>query len=488
MEIGQIVTAWALPVLDCDETFNYWEPLHNLQFGKGLQVWEYREEYALRSYFFLILHYVMFYPLLNLPKVLVYRMSRVALSVFSIFCQRFLVSAAQLPGCTRTLFSVSTGVLLASHTLLPSTFSMNFIMLAWGCFARYLRTRSKFYFFGFFLSCSFSLVVGWPFVAVIFATFIIPYIVKYPGSLIESKTYVFGLLSLMPTLGLSYLSDSYFYKKPTLSVINVLLYNTSLGKNLVGNSLLFGVEPWYLYIQNLFLNFNLIFPIFLSFPIYFVYVYWGKTYIKGLRLLVSIWFSSFIWFLLMSSQPHKEERFMYVIYPGIVVTSAFVIDKFSNRLRQVFIFCVFLVSVSRVVQVFEAYSAPMEVWQEVKGNVCVGRDWYLFPSSYFLDGEIFFYRDGFKGLLPGKFGQNDKMNDRNMEELDRYVGFDHCEFVVSLNVSDKGVNSDVASWKVKARRKYLDSRTRQPFRSFFILPDKVIYGEYVALERNRTRV
>lgn len=29
-------------ISDCDETFNYWEPLHYLMYGRGLQTWEYR--------------------------------------------------------------------------------------------------------------------------------------------------------------------------------------------------------------------------------------------------------------------------------------------------------------------------------------------------------------------------------------------------------------------------------------------------------------
>ncbi len=30
------------PISDCDETFNYWEPLHQLMYGRGQQTWEYR--------------------------------------------------------------------------------------------------------------------------------------------------------------------------------------------------------------------------------------------------------------------------------------------------------------------------------------------------------------------------------------------------------------------------------------------------------------
>lgn len=38
---------------DCDEVFNYWEPLHYLLYGSGMQTWEYAPQYALRTYAYL---------------------------------------------------------------------------------------------------------------------------------------------------------------------------------------------------------------------------------------------------------------------------------------------------------------------------------------------------------------------------------------------------------------------------------------------------
>lgn len=62
----QSVSAFYNYISDCDEVFNYWEPTHFLQYGRGLQTWEYRcslvilhdshkysPEYALRSYAYL---------------------------------------------------------------------------------------------------------------------------------------------------------------------------------------------------------------------------------------------------------------------------------------------------------------------------------------------------------------------------------------------------------------------------------------------------
>ena len=37
----RLLGALVLGVADCDETFNYWEPLHFLLYGHGLQTWEY---------------------------------------------------------------------------------------------------------------------------------------------------------------------------------------------------------------------------------------------------------------------------------------------------------------------------------------------------------------------------------------------------------------------------------------------------------------
>ena len=45
-------------ISDCDETFNYWEPAHHMLYGQGLQTWEYDPRFALRSYFYILLHVI----------------------------------------------------------------------------------------------------------------------------------------------------------------------------------------------------------------------------------------------------------------------------------------------------------------------------------------------------------------------------------------------------------------------------------------------
>lgn len=49
-------------ISDCDETFNYWEPLNLLVRGFGKQTWEYSPEYSIRSWAFLLPFYCILYP------------------------------------------------------------------------------------------------------------------------------------------------------------------------------------------------------------------------------------------------------------------------------------------------------------------------------------------------------------------------------------------------------------------------------------------
>ena len=40
--LPRILSALYNIVHDCDEVYNYWEPLHFLLYGHGMQTWEYR--------------------------------------------------------------------------------------------------------------------------------------------------------------------------------------------------------------------------------------------------------------------------------------------------------------------------------------------------------------------------------------------------------------------------------------------------------------
>ena len=72
-----------------------------------------------------------------------------------------------------------------------------------------------------------------------------------------------------------------------------------------------------------------------------------------------------------------------------------------------------LVSAARVACVVHGFSAPLSLYNhlsrvELSGtagevNVCVGKEWYRFGSSFFLpsaSARVRFVKSGFDGLLP----------------------------------------------------------------------------------------
>ena len=109
-----------------------------------------------------------------------------------------------------------------------------------------------------------------------------------------------------------------------------------------------------------------------------------------------------------------------------------------------------LASLSRVMAVVSAYSAPMAVYSALPanatGNVCLAKEWYRYPSSYFLpDGmRAKFLRSAFDGLLPGEFPESKDwtrpgtwmippgMNDENIGDPSKYVRGDPNSFCTSM--------------------------------------------------------
>jgi alpha-1,2-mannosyltransferase len=168
----------------------------------------------------------------------------------------------------------------------------------------------------------------------------------------------------------------------------------------------------------------------------------------------------YLWLAIFSSQPHKEERFMFVAYAPLCLNAAIcyhviltVWGSLSNRLASgksqdllnwtvlvAPISLTFLVSISRVLAVTSAYSAPLHVYSalpsDAHGNLCLAKEWYRFPSSYFLPAGVRakFVSSAFDGLLPGEFPESTDswsrpgtwmiplgMNDGNQADPSKYV-------------------------------------------------------------------
>ncbi len=63
---ARLISALLNIIHDCDETYNYLEPLHFVLYGSGMQTWEYGAQYALRAYIYLLLHSIPAAPALLL--------------------------------------------------------------------------------------------------------------------------------------------------------------------------------------------------------------------------------------------------------------------------------------------------------------------------------------------------------------------------------------------------------------------------------------
>ncbi|KAF7638549.1 Mannosyltransferase [Meloidogyne graminicola] len=123
---------WSI-ISDCDEVYNYWEPLHLVLFKRGFQTWEYSPIYAIRSWLYILLYaapakffMLFFYE----SKVPLFFSIRFFISLFTLFSELFLYRAicqriSNSIGRTFILFSMFSNAMFgASCAFLPSSFSM----------------------------------------------------------------------------------------------------------------------------------------------------------------------------------------------------------------------------------------------------------------------------------------------------------------------------------------------------------------------------
>ncbi|XP_016665467.2 dol-P-Man:Man(6)GlcNAc(2)-PP-Dol alpha-1,2-mannosyltransferase isoform X1 [Gossypium hirsutum] len=104
-----------------------------------------------------------------------------------------------------------------------------------------------------------------------------------------------------------------------------------------------------------------------------------KKYAPDLFIVIS---PLYIWLAFMSLQPHKEERFLYPIYPLVCVAASAVIESFTDLfrdkynpydnsiivmmakfLRPVALSLILCASHSRTFSLINGYAAPMEVYK-----------------------------------------------------------------------------------------------------------------------------
>ncbi|KAL8173571.1 UNVERIFIED_CONTAM: mannosyltransferase, partial [Gekko kuhli] len=611
-------------ISDCDETYNYWEPTHYLVYGKGFQTWEYSPAYAIRSYAYLWLHALpaLFHArVLQTNKVLIFYFVRCLLAFLSCVCELYFYKTVckkfglHVSRLMLAFLVLSTGMFSSAAAFLPSSFCMYSTVVAMTGW--YMDKVSLAV-----MGVAAGAVVGWPFSAALGLPIAFDFLIlKRRWRSFLKWSLVALVVFLVPLV----VVDSYHYGKLVIAPLNIVLYNvfTPHGPDL------YGTEPWSFYFVNGFLNFNVAFALaLLALPLTsLMESLLQKFHVQNLGRPYWLTLSPmYIWILIFFSQPHKEERFLYPIYPLICLCGAvglsalqqpsilallpcavfffgqpegsaspsdvnsshftalavnfsrrqfgcrepavfsafcpaerqnrprpfvpllvlatgeeeeigvegkcyhFIFQRYrlehytvsSNWLALGTVFVFGLLSLSRSVALFRGYHGPLDLYPEFHRiatnptihtvpegrpvHVCVGKEWYRFPSSFLLpeNWQLQFIPSEFRGQLPKPFAKGPaatrlvpaNMNDQNREEPSRYFDISKCHYLVDLDTPVEtpreprhAANKD--EWISIAYKPFLDSsRSSKLFRAFYVpfLSDQhTMYVNYTILKPRRAK-
>lgn len=535
-------------IADCDETYNYWEPLHFLFRGFGKETWEYSPNYAIRSYLYLLPYYIITFPLrdfehltgIAFPAYYYFYFIRLvalggvtAAGEFALF--KSIKSSYGLSSANWFLLisATSAGMSHASIALLPSSYAMTCILWATSYALDAIKAPNT-------LECVKPSVlaialylsgglIGWPFALVLGLAFGLYTISHRQQTTPLIHIVMWCHVVVVVLVGTLLMVDSFFYQRTMLFVpANIVLYNVFA---LEGEGpLIFGVEPFSYYVKNMVLNFNIAFPL-SAFGVV-INLFLGNP--TQTTIAVSIPLG--IWLIIFFSQPHKEERFLYPVYPLVSLSAAiFISGSISQALKRVksgfmkglAIFLLGLVisllSISRILSLVNNYHAPLStatIFEKTDlhlskdiVNICIGREWYRFPTSFFLpkNARLKFVKSGFDGLLPGDFQEDTEvwkasssilkhMNSRNIFSDETIVDFAKCDFYIDTTLPvnpeipepDARAGSASNEWKTITCAKMLSQDEDQrgfarvlyiPERLRQFLPSEVHYTDYCVYQR-----
>ncbi|KAL7310854.1 mannosyltransferase [Mucor circinelloides] len=595
---------------DCDEVYNYWEPTHYLLQGYGRETWEYSTDYKIRSWAFIFVNAVVGFvtKLLTSTKLQTFYLIRLFLAAVSSYVEaRFYRTVTEEinPHVGRYVYAIlffGAGMFNASTAYLPSTLAMYCVFMAFSYALRPVsdidlkRTYTVVFWIGL------GALGGWPFAALIGVPFAFEEVLIYgrdtmtkeDGTVVRSvagKNWrlrrIIRLIeaTVICGAGLSFilmLMDQMFYRKYTIVAWNIIKYNVLSNTEGRGPEL-YGVEPWYYYILNGILNFNIVFILALgSAACVLITAFIDRNRVPGATRMDHIWpyiqlglklIPFYLWLTVFSLQAHKEERFMYVAYPVVALNAAisiFLIRSWASRfagflgagvhtrvivLRYTSLAILFVygvLSISRITALLTRYRAPFQVytslWKEQAPdqlvnrnyiqedfpdnvdlklkNVCVGKEWYRFPSQFFLpsDTRLQFLKTNFEGQLPQEFEEDlgvgsyevdgkeqyyrkriygwygarqapEGFNDLNKENPSVYVKPEECDYLVDVDFPLRPASPlepryirDTEHWEVMDCFPFLDADNSNRLSRAFWVPGSpgLEWGDYCMLKRKTT--
>jgi alpha-1,2-mannosyltransferase len=499
---------WSL-ISDCDESYNYWEALHLVLFGqdgdtatKSFKTWEYDPKFAIRSWAYILPHAAIGWLVkaLGASKLQVFYGIRASFALLSALIETRCISTVAdvinlrcacflfcMLACNAGLWSASVAFLPSSFTMYTTTLALSYAIQPSRSSAGTSPTNWSLPFTGndrlLKATGSFALgtLLGWPFALVLSFPFVLEEVLLPSGNLVRRSQYAsfvidraisFGNAALTASIlaGPILLIDSLFYGKAVLVPLNIIIYNIMSAKRGAGPEL-YGVEPPTFYLANLALNAG---PVILllalgALPLLAItrlldsgrflgaeddakdHKANSSTALTGstrFTLLLLRLAPFYLWLGLLSSQPHKEERFMFPAYTAMCLNAAVGLElgvglaeraivwlslqtsqgsqKKTNSpsglhyLPSLASLVVLLISsafaVLRIGGTVSAYHAPFTVLsplssegngKEITGlfpsatnlakqgtdsavrseqrlTICYGKEWYRFPNSLFL--------------------------------------------------------------------------------------------------------
>ncbi|KAJ2161124.1 mannosyltransferase [Coemansia sp. RSA 552] len=411
------------------------------------------------------------------------------------------------------------GLFHAAPALLPSSFAMCAVTVG-AAYAmpppsRCLRVHLRRRLVPAVTAFSVAAGVGWPYAAIVAVPFAAeelfvggsggtgPWIVRRLVAVACT-----GAVALGATVGATMAVDSQYYGRTVSATWNQLAYN--VGNS--GRSALYGTEPWHFYLRNGLLNGNIVMVLaLLSLPLWvareLVLCRMARqpqspaaavTLARLRRSHAGLAFRLLpfpVALLVFSLQSHKEERFLSIVYPHMCFCAAVAISlamplpgtsaaaASTRRCRRwpvLVLFVAALLGFLRMAALAVYYGAPVRVFAELPADnsemgqlgqqpvvtgwpgpertVCMGADWYYFPSSYWLPANHrLVFATGLNGdlagHLPGDFvpasvsgsirnsaaWPRPDFNDDNRWEPSHAVGFsaDRCNYVAAIEYPDR---------------------------------------------------
>lgn len=121
-------------------------------------------------------------------------------------------------------------------------------------------------------------------------------------------------------------------------------------------------------------------------------------------------------------------------------------------------------------------------------NVCIGKDWYRYPSSFFLPStrySIRFMESEFRGILPAYYSSEENasqiphsyFNDMNKgSSFMHFKNIEKCDYLVDLDIKAKkyppnepNYSADTEHWTVLKELPFLIAQKSHPiYRAFYV--------------------